>query len=109
MTVQRTLISHEHLVDCVAYSPDGKTVATGTRDGTVRSWDAMTGEPVGQALVHSGEVLSMAFSPGAPGLLATGSSDKSVRIWDMATGKLDRSTDPAARPRQLSPVQPGRP
>ena len=88
MTVQRTVIGHEHLVDCVAYSPDGKTVATGTRDGMVRRWDAMSGAPVGQALVHSGQVLSMAFSRGTPALLATGSSDKSVRIWDVATGTL---------------------
>ena len=87
-TVQRTLIGHEHLVDCVACSPDGKTVATGTRDGTVRRRDAMTGEPVGQPLVHSGQVLSMAFSPGMPLLLATGGSDKSVRVWDLATGTL---------------------
>src|SRR5262249_22714227 len=58
MAVQRTLIGHEHLVDCVAYSPDGKTVATGSRDGAVRRWDVMTGEPVGQPLVHPSYVLS---------------------------------------------------
>ena len=93
MTVQRTPIRHEQLVNCVAYSPDGKTVATAQRDGTVSRWDALTGEPVGQALVHSGEVLAMAFSPDGR-LLATGTFDKSVRIWDVATGMLIGSPIP---------------
>ena len=47
MTVQRTLIRHELKMKCVAYSPDGKTVATAQGD-TVSRWDASTGEPAGQ-------------------------------------------------------------
>jgi WD40 repeat protein len=86
MTVQRTLIGHERWVTCVAYSPDGKTGVTAA-GSSVRSWDGLTGEPVGQALVHSGEVLAMAFSPDGR-LLATGTYDKEVWIWDFATGKL---------------------
>ena len=86
MTVQRAQIGHELAVNCVAYSPDGKTVATAHGD-TVSRWDASTGEPAGQALVHSGAVASIAFSRDGR-LLATGTFDKSVRIWDMASGKL---------------------
>src|SRR5262245_13424889 len=70
MTVQRTRIGQEGAVRCVAYSPDGKTVATAA-GGTVSRWDAFTGAPVGQALVHSGDVLAMAFSRDGR-LLATG-------------------------------------
>ena len=86
MTVPRSLIGHERWVTCVAYSPDGQTCVTAA-GGSVRRWDGLTGEPVGQALVHSGEVLAMAFSPDGR-LLATGTYDKWVRIWDVATGKL---------------------
>ena len=70
----------------MAYSPDGKTCVTAA-GGSVRRRDGLTGEPIGQALVHSGEVLAMAFSPDGR-LLATGTDDKSARIWDIATGKL---------------------
>ena len=86
MTVQRSLIGHERWARCVAYSPDGQTCVT-TAGGSVHRRDGLTGEPVGQALVHSGEVLAMAFSRDGL-LLATGTDDKSVRIWDVATGKL---------------------
>ena len=86
MTVQRSLIGHERWARCVAYSPDGMTCVTAA-GGSVRRWDGLTGEPVGQALDHSGEVLAMAFSRDGR-LLATGTDDKSVRIWDIATGKL---------------------
>jgi WD40 repeat protein/tetratricopeptide (TPR) repeat protein len=86
LTVQRTLIGHERAVGCVAYSPDGKAVAI-AHGGTVSRRDALTGEPLGPALVPSGAVASIAFSRDGR-LLATGTYDKVVRIWDVATGKL---------------------
>ncbi|WP_165227218.1 protein kinase domain-containing protein [Aquisphaera insulae] len=101
MTVQRSLIGHEGWVTCVAYSPDGATYATAVGN-SVRRRDALTGEPVGQALVHSGEVLAMAFSPDGR-LLATGTDDKSVRIWDIATGTL--SGPPIPQPDFVNSVE----
>jgi len=101
MTVQRTLIGQERAVSCVAYSPDGKILAT-AQAGTVNRWDALTGEPVGQALVHSGDVASMAFSRDGR-LLATGTYDKSVRIWGVATGKL--IGEPIPQPDIVNAVQ----
>ncbi len=89
LTVQRTLIGHERAVSCVAYSPDGKTIAAAA-GGTVNRRDALTGAPVGQALVHSGAVLSIAFSRDGR-LLATGTFDKSVRIWDVASELVKES------------------
>ena len=92
LTVQRIIIGHEQAVNCVAYSPDGKTVVTAA-GGSVRCWDAEKGEPVGQALVQPGVVLSLAFSPDGR-LIATGSDDKTARFWDVENGKQVGPTMP---------------
>ena len=47
----------------MAFSPDGKTVITGSEDNTARLWDAATGQPLGQTLTHQGAVHAVAFSP----------------------------------------------
>jgi WD40 repeat protein/serine/threonine protein kinase/tetratricopeptide (TPR) repeat protein len=85
LSVQRTLIDHDRAVPCVAYSPDRRILATAAGN-TVSLRDASTGEPVGQGLIHSGNVLSMTFSPDGR-LLATGTYEKSVQIWEVATRK----------------------
>ena len=47
----------------MAFSPDGKTVLTGSDDKTARLWDASTGQPIGQPLTHQDAVRAVAFSP----------------------------------------------
>jgi WD40 repeat protein/serine/threonine protein kinase/Flp pilus assembly protein TadD len=70
----------------VAFSPDGKTVLTGSSDKTARLWDAATGRPLGQAMEHSSLVWAVGFSPNGRTVL-TGSRDKTARLWDAATGR----------------------
>jgi WD40 repeat protein len=68
----------------VTLSPDGRSVAGGVGDRTVRLWDAETGRVLETLRGHSDFVLDVAFSPDGT-RLATASYDKTIRIWDLAT------------------------
>ena len=67
----------------MAYSPDGRLVASGGRDESVFLWDASTGEPVVQLTGHDKEVTSVAFSPDGS-MLASGSTDESILLRDIS-------------------------
>jgi WD40 repeat protein len=73
----------------VAYSPDGKLLASAGSDKLIRLWDAATGAEVRQLTGHDGPVYSVAFSPDGRTLASAG-ADKTVRLWDVATGKEGR-------------------
>ena len=82
----RTLSGHRSMVYCVAYSPDGSRVVSGSADNTLRLWDAVTGASIGGPMNgHTGPVYSVAFSPDG-NRVVSGSADNTLRLWDGLTG-----------------------
>jgi WD40 repeat protein/uncharacterized caspase-like protein len=75
----------------IAYSPDGRTVASCGEDKTIKLWDAATGELVRNLTGHNSYVWDVAFSPDGRWLASGGGiDDLTVRIWDVSTGRTLR-------------------
>jgi len=75
------LVGHGNEVLCATYSPDGKRIASGGRDGNVRIWHAETFDQLSRFGGHQDFVFSLAWRPDSQQLLS-GSGDHTVRIWD---------------------------
>lgn len=79
---ERFVLEHEDWVRDLAISPDGHTLATACKDGTVRLFDLETGTRTASLGAHEGGVDSVTFSPDGS-LLVTGGRDHLIKLWDM--------------------------
>ena len=83
---RRILSGHEGALSHIAWSPDGKYLATASRDITGRVWHAQTGKQVAILKGHEGLLLHITWSPDGK-QLATASEDNTGRVWEAETGK----------------------
>ena len=81
-----TLSSHTTNVRSVAISPDGKTLASGSEDGTVKLWDISTGKVL-TSFDHSGLITAVGFTADGRAVIGC-SSDSGMKLWDIETGEL---------------------
>ena len=93
--LDKTLTGHSDSARSVAISPDGKTLASGSYDKTIKLWNLETGQLEHTFREHSDRghsdiVYSVAISPDGQ-TLASGSGDKTIKLWNLETRQLENT------------------
>jgi WD40 repeat protein len=84
---------HSKQVISMAYSSDGKLLATGAEDNKIIIWDTRSGKIANRLTTHVGKIICMAFSPNNK-YLVSGSEDKAAILWDVSSGKVSQVITP---------------
>jgi WD40 repeat protein/energy-coupling factor transporter ATP-binding protein EcfA2 len=84
------LVGHYSSVNSVSFSPDGKTLASGSGDDTIKLWNVETGKEIRTLSGHNICVSSVSFSRDGK-TLASGSWDKTIKLWNVETGEEIRT------------------
>jgi len=84
-TLRGHLEGHTSKVDSAIFSPDGKTLATGSSDNTIRLWDVETGKTRAVLNGHTDAVSSLTYSPDGKTLVSA-SWDQTVKFWNATSG-----------------------
>jgi hypothetical protein len=80
-------VADHHNVQFVAFSRDGRTLASGSNHDAITLWDVASGKARRTLAGHTDSVTSVAFSPDER-ILASGSCDLTIKLWDFARGRL---------------------
>ncbi len=88
--LKATLEGHTNFVWSVAFSPNGKMLASASWDRTVRIWNVNTGRLLHTLTGHTNDIMSVAFSSGG-NTLVSASWDGTIRLWNPNNGKLKRT------------------
>jgi WD40 repeat protein len=92
----RILGGHSDSIRAISFSPDGRLLASGSEDRTIKIWHLATGREIQTIAAHDMAVSAVAFSPIPPnpliqgsegGILASGSVDRTIKIWNLITGQ----------------------
>jgi serine/threonine protein kinase len=86
ISIFKELKGHTSSVNCLAISPDGKTLVSGSADNSVRLWEFATGKALKTLTGHTSYVNTIAITPDGK-TLVSGSADTTIKLWDLASGK----------------------
>lgn len=86
----QTLNSNEHVIYSLAFSPDGKSIATTGRYNNLNVWDTTNGTLKHSYLGHTETAYEVVFSPDGGTLISAG-EDSTIRLWDVVTGDLKQT------------------